>query len=480
MANEHESTPGGLTRRQFLGAGSCAALGTTGLMSTLLNMQMVNKAISAAAPGAMNPDANDDYKALVCVFLAGGNDSFNMLIPADPAAYAQYRVARGNMALTIGGPGGALPITPLNTPGRAFALHPSLPNTRELFNAGRAAFVAGVGTLIQPTTVAQYKQGAVRLPRALFSHSDQIMQWQTALPHSASGTGWTGRMADLLNTQFGDGRIGINISLNGNNIQQTGQHTTPYTINPNGSVAMLAHGAGSGRGPVRYEQFTSLLDVRYQNYFEQAYMSEYRASLERSRAFAAAFDSAAVGTPFGTGALATDLKTVARTIAARRALGMRRQTFFVLFGGWDHHQELLNTHAGMLRAFDTALKQFWDALGELGVQNNVVLFTSSDFGRTLCSNGRGTDHAWSGNQLVLGGPVAGARVYGEYPDDLSLGGKWDVGLNGRLLPAVSIDQYFAELALWYGCAPSELSVILPNLPNFYQIGGAARPLGFLA
>jgi uncharacterized protein (DUF1501 family) len=464
-----------LTRRAFLGAGSCAALGTTGVLSSLLNLQLVNKAVAASTRDV----EADDYKALVCVFLAGGNDAFNMLIPADAAAYAQYRVARGNMALPIGGPAGALPIAPLNTPGRAFALHPSLPNAHALFNAGHAAIVAGVGTLIQPTTVQQFKQGGVRLPRALFSHSDQIMQWQTALPHSASGTGWTGRMADMLNTRFGDGRIGINISLNGNNIQQTGQHTTPYTINPNGSVAMLSHGAGAGRNAMRYQQFNNLLDAQYQNYFEQAYVSEYRASLDRSQAFAAAFEGTALTTAFGSGALALDLKTVARTIAARRALGMRRQTFFVMFGGWDHHQELLNSHAGLLRALDSALKQFWDALGELGVQNNVALFTSSDFGRTLCSNGRGTDHAWSGHQLVLGGPVLGARVYGNYPDDLSLGGKWDVGLNGRLLPAVSIDQYFAELALWYGCAPGELATILPNLANFYQIGSAARPLGFM-
>jgi uncharacterized protein (DUF1501 family) len=462
-----------INRRQFLGAASCAALGTTGLFSTLLNLQMTGKVAAASL------NQVDDYKAIVCVFQAGGNDSFNMLIPTDSASYAQYTGVRGNLAHPLSGPAAALPINALGTSGRTFAIHPDMPELRDLFNAGHAGFISNVGTLVEPTTIAQYKAGGVRLPRALFSHNDQIAQWQTSIPQSPSATGWAGRMSDVLNARVTPGAVGMSLSLSGNNIWQTGEQTTAYAISPNGSISLIGANSAGPVNMLRFDTVTSLADATYQNLFQQAYMTEFKTSIERDTAFSAAFDATTLNTVFAQNDLAADLQAVARTIAARATLGMKRQIFFVLYGGWDHHQELLETQSEMLAALSTSLKNFWDALGELGVRNNVVTFTASDFGRTLRSNGRGTDHAWGGNHVVLGGPVIGQRLYGQYPTDLSLGGASDVGNNGRLLPTTSVDEYMAEIALWFGVSRSELATVLPNIGNFYNTASTGMPMGFL-
>ncbi len=467
-----------ISRRKFLGVASCAALGTTGLFSTLLSLKMTSKAVAAQTlPATVN--ANEDFKALVCVFQAGGNDSFNMLIPTDAAAYAQYQTVRGNLALPKTGTDAVLGLNTLNTPGRTFAIHPAMTGVRDLFNQGNLAFVSNVGTLIEPTSVTDYKSESVQLPRALFSHSDQIMQWQTSLPQGGSPTGWSGRMADVLNARVNTGNVGMNISLNGNNILQTGLNTTAYAISPAGSISLIGKDANAGKNALRFDQFTSLADMTYQNLFEQAYMTEYKRSIDTDAVFSSAFETANITTVFSEYDLAGDLKAVARTIAARSKLGMKRQVFFVLYGGWDHHQELLDTQNEMLGVLSTSLKNFYDATVELGMQNNVTTFTCSDFGRTLRSNGRGTDHAWGGNHLVMGGAVNGQRIHGTYPDDLGLGGKWDVGNNGRLLPTTSVDQYLGELALWFGVQTSDLAVVFPNLGNFYQIGSSVLPVGFM-
>jgi uncharacterized protein (DUF1501 family) len=464
-----------LTRRKFLGAASCAALGTTGLFSTLLNLKMTSKAVAAN----LSANSADDFRALVCIFQAGGNDSFNMLIPTDTASYAQYTSVRGNLALPIAGAGAALALNAQNTAGRSYALHPAMPEVRDLFNTGKLAFISNVGTLIEPTTVAQYKSDSVLLPRALFSHSDQIMQWQTSLPQGGSPTGWAGRLADVLNAKINTGSIGMNISLNGNNMMQTGLATTSYAISPAGSISLIGKNSNAGKNALRFDQLTSMADLQYQHLFQQAYMNELRQSIDNDEAFSAAFSSASVNTVFANSGLATDLQAVARTIAARAQLGMKRQVYFVLYGGWDHHQELLETQSEMLAVLSAALKNFWDALVELGVQDNVTTFTSSDFGRTLRSNGRGTDHAWGGNHIIMGGSVLGQRIHGQYPDDLALGGKWDVGTNGRLLPTTSVDEYMAELALWLGVAKTDLATVFPNIGNFYDVGSSERPVGFM-
>ncbi len=479
MNDIHDQPMSKMTRRKFLGAASCAALGTTGLFSTLLNLKMTSKAVAANLSTSGSASAAEDFRALVCIFQAGGNDSYNMLIPTNTADYAQYKSVRGNLALPITGTGAALALNAQGTAGRSFAVHPAMPEVRDLFNTGKLAFISNVGTLIEPTTVAQYKSESVRIPRALFSHSDQIMQWQTSLPQGGSPTGWAGRMADVLNAKVNTGGIGMNISLNGNNMMQTGLATTSYAISPKGSISIIGKTANAGKNALRFDQLTSMADVQYQSLFQQAYMNEIQHSMDNDEIFSSAFAGATVNTVFADSGLAEDLQAVAKTIAARAALGMKRQVFFVLYGGWDHHQELLDTQNEMLAVLSGALKNFWDALVELGVQNNVTAFTSSDFGRTLRSNGRGTDHAWGGHHMVMGGSVLGQRIHGQYPDDLGLGGKWDVGTNGRLLPTTSVDQYMAELALWLGVAKSDLATVFPNIANFYDVGSTAMPVGFL-
>ncbi len=467
-----------LSRRQFLGVASCAALGTMGLFSTLTDLKMTSRAVAASLK-PRTTSAADDYKALVCIFQAGGNDSFNMLIPTAADEYSQYQSVRGNLALPITGADAVLSLNAANTSGRTFALHPAMPEVQGLFNTGKVAFLSNVGTLIEPTTVAQYKAGSVRLPKALFSHNDQIMQWQTSIPQGGSPSGWAGRIADLLNAQVNTGPIGMNISLAGNNMLQTGAETTTYSISPGGSISLVGKNAQGPVNRLRFDKFTSMADVHYQNLFAQAYLNELKQSIDKDELFSSAFGAATLNTVFATSDLADDLQAVARTIKIRQTLGVRRQVFFVLYGGWDHHQELLETQAEMLGVLSKALQNFWDALGELGVQNQVVTFTSSDFGRTLRSNGRGTDHAWGGNHLIMGGPVLGQRIYGTYPQDLNLGSGQDVGTNGRLAPTTSVDQYMAELALWFGVAKSDLSTVFPNITNFYNPTSTTSPIGFL-
>jgi uncharacterized protein (DUF1501 family) len=473
-----------ISRRKFFGVLSCAALGTTGLFSTLLNLKMTGQAVAANLDsGTGAAQANDDFKALVCIFQAGGNDSYNMLIPTNTAQYNDYKTARGNLAHPLSGAGAALPINAQGTAGRTYAIHPAMPELRDLFNAGKAAFITNTGTLIEPTTVAQYKNSSVKIPKALFSHNDQIFQWQTSVPQGNATNGWAGRMADVLKARVSGsgGAVGMNISLSGNNIMQTSQQTTAYAISPKGSLSLIGNNSNNNLNMLRFDKFTSMADVQYQNLFEQAYMQELKQSVERDALFSKAFASAAaqIKTVFVDEDLGADLKAVAQTIAARNALGMRRQIFFILYGGWDHHQELLQTQEYMLGVLSKALKNFWDALVELNVQDKVVTFTASDFGRTLRSNGRGTDHAWGGNHIMLGGPVIGQRLYGTYPEVLRLGDGLDVGSNGRLLPTTAVDEYMAELALWFGVQPNELATVLPNIGNFYDVTATAGPLGFL-
>ncbi len=476
-----------VSRRTFLKQASCAAVGSTGLFSTILNMQMTSQ-VAAQTPF-------DDYKALVCIFLGGGNDSYNMLVPTGDDDYAQYQTIRGSVALPKTGADSLIKLAAQNTNGREFSIHPAMPEVARLFDAGNIAFLANVGTLVEPTTVQQYKNNSVVLPRALFSHSDQIQQWQTSIPQSVSATGWAGRMADILfDPSATNAPISTNISLSGNNLWQAGSNTTFYTITSDGSIdldgknnwhksaAFLRYNTVVGEGD---DDVNSLIGQQYQNLFEEAYLNEVSGSITKSNFFGEAFNSVADQineTYFVENNLSGSLKGIAQTIAARNLLGMKRQCFFVIVGGWDHHQELLDTQYELLRMLSVALDGFWKALTDLGIQHNVTTFTASDFGRTLRSNGRGTDHAWGGHQLIMGGgALQGGRIYGTYPSagEMSLGEGLDVGNNGRMLPTTSVDEYFSELALWFGVQPSDLSTVFPNITNFYNTTSTEWPVGML-
>ena len=453
-------------RRRFLGQASCAAVGTTALFNTVLNMGMLNT-LACDAP---------NYRGLVCLFLSGGIDSFNMLVPRGPVEYAEYAATRADLALpqdTL------LPIVPATSDGRDYGLHPGLPELQSLFEGNRLALLANVGTLVEPTTLDQFRSRSVRLPLGLFSHSDQQMHWQTSLPDRRTQVGWAGRMADILQEGNCNPNIAMNISLSGNNVLQTGQVTAHYTIGPDGSIGLRDYGGTTENAILRTDAVDGLLGLLYQNVFEKTFAARMRGAIDAHVQFSEAI--AAVPpfvTQFSDNGLSQRMRMIAQTIAARELLGMKRQTFFVQEGGWDHHDEVVANQATMLPVISAALSELQSALDEIGVADQVTTFTASDFGRTLTSNGRGSDHAWGGNHLVMGGAVQGGDIYGSFPS-LYPGNPVDTG-RGRLIPTTSVDSLFAEIALWFGVPAADLELVLPNIGRFYDTASGNPPIGFLA
>lgn len=484
------------TRRQFLGQTSCALVSAIPLLNTLLNLRLASSVASAAAP------APGQYRALVCIFQSGGNDSFNMLVPHTGAsstnadAYNEYATTRGTALRLL--KANLHEITPDNTPGRTFGVHPGMPNLAALFTAGRAAFVANVGTLIEPVlNRTEVAQASKRLPLGLYSHSDQIEQWQTSVPHSRSGIGWAGRMMDLIKSINPGQAVSMNISTDGSNVWQSGISGAEYAVNPGnaqeptgGATPLTGYNANYSNNPDHaFRNLTSAaidsqLAEQYTNLLQQTYQQKRRDAREAYEVYSAATAGTLPGNvTFPNTAVGRQLRQVARAIMGRNQLGAIRQTFFVNRGGWDHHSDTVTQQAAMLPEIDAALQAFWVQLGHLGVQNDVTIFSASDFGRTLTGNGRGSDHAWGGNHFVVGGSVAGKKIYGSYPSlAVNNGGPevnpLDTG-RGRLIPTTSCDQFFAEMALWLGVPAGSLPLILPNIGNFYSTSSGTPPLGFL-
>lgn len=458
-----------LSRRRFLGEASCLAIGSTTLYSSILNL-----GVASALAGA--GDAGDDYKALVCILLSGGNDSYNMLLPRDNASYAEYAATRSNLAIAQND---MLAINPLSSGGMEFGLHPSMPELRDLFEQGDAALIANIGTLVEPLTQSQFFNGGVSIPLGLLSHSDQAMQWQTSFPQERSSRGWGGKMADILMSGNQNDTISMNVSLSGKNVFQTGQMATEYSINADvGSVGIFGYGEPDIFNQLATNGVNNLLNQQYQNVFKKTYADVIKNAVESNEQFNEAITAVPdFNTQFSDNYVAGSLQMIARTIAARDTLGMKRQTFFLSFGGWDHHDELISNQSDMLGMLSKALSEFNSALNEINMNECVTTFTISDFARTLTSNGNGTDHAWGGNAIVMGGSVKGQQVYGDYPS-LALNGDLQLG-NGIILPTTSTDEYFGELALWFGVSKSELTDILPNIGNFYSISSPDTPLGFM-
>ncbi|MDH3626376.1 MAG: DUF1501 domain-containing protein [Acidobacteriota bacterium] len=454
------------SRRRFLGQASCAAVGTTALFNTVLNMGMFNTLAAGAA----------DYKGMVCLFLSGGADSFNMMVPSGDSEYAEYAATRGDLALLQTD---LLPILPATPDGRSYGLHPGLGPLQTLFEQNQLAFVANVGTLVEPTTLAQYENRSVNLPLGLFSHSDQQMHWQSSVPDQRSPVGWAGRMADILQASNCNQNISMNISLSGSNIFQSGHITNHYTIGPNGSVGLLNYNQPDPESQIRTSAIDGILGLNYQNVFEKTFAMRMRGAIDAHEEFSAAIAGLPpLMTQFSDTRLSQRFRMIAQTIQAREVLGMRRQTFFVEAGGWDHHDEVIANQAVMLPEIAAALSEFQAAMVEIGVANDVTTFTASDFGRTLTSNGRGSDHAWGGNHIVMGGAVAGGDVYGSYPS-MSLGSSLDTG-RGRLIPTLAVDEYFADLALWFGIPSPDLELVLPNINRFYNTASVQPPIGFMS
>jgi len=461
-----------LSRREFIGQASCAGVGATALFSTLLSLRLAN---SLAAQTAA---ATSDYKALVCLFLAGGNDSYNMLVPTTPGEYSAYSNLRGALALPADS---LLQITPGNLGGRTLGVHPSMPEVRDLFNAGNLAFVANVGSLVRPTTLTEYKAGTNR-PLSLYSHDDQVKQWQTCMPDKRTAVGWGGRAADILHSLNSASLVSMNISLAGQNAFLTGQQAFTYSVGSGGATSLTGYNPTSVNNltAVRSAAVDSMLVADYRSLFEKSYASSTLDAVETYYEFTNALTGITLATPIPTGnSLASNLAMIGKIASANGKLGAKRQVFFVQIGGWDHHDGLVAKQQTMLATVSKALGFFWTALGELGLRNNVTLFTASDFARTLTSNGDGSDHAWGGNHMAMGGAVAGGYVFGNkaqgYFPDLQNVATIDTG-QGRLIPGVAVDEYARDLLTWFGVTASDMDYVLPAYSSRF---GGREALGVI-
>jgi len=423
------------------------------------------------------------YKALVCVFLYGGNDYANTLIPFDAANYARYASIRGQagseQAVGIALARASLANTVLPTPtGQTltdninYALAPTMPRLKALFDQGAMAPLLNVGPLIAPLTKAQYDNGSAPRPAKLFSHNDQQSTWQSSAPEG-SPTGWGGRMGDLALTSNTNSMFTA-INATGNAVFLSGRTAVPYQVSPAG--ATLFNPVQTGRlfnSVAAAQALGTLLRIGTGNVMAADYARINDRSLQYGTFVNDALKTVTLNTSFGTGnRLADQLRVVAQLIAARSRLAVTRQVFMVSLGGFDNHDGLIGTHDGLLGQVDFAMDAFYRATVELGVADNVTAFTASDFGRTLQSNGDGSDHGWGSHHFIVGGGVRGGRFYGRAPQ-VSLSSNDQVG-QGRLLPTTSVDEFSATLAQWFGVSASELPSVAPNIGRF-----ASPDIGFM-
>jgi uncharacterized protein (DUF1501 family) len=486
-------------------------------------------ALGLMAAGESAAQTATDYRAIVCVFLFGGNDSFNMVLPTDSASFAAYSATRNQAPDSIallapgtapvpgaaaGSParlGGVLPIAPIDAQGRAFALHPLMGRLVPLFDTDRRlAILPNIGPLVTPTTKAQYPQRNHPRPAGLFSHNDQQNTWQALGPEGTT-RGWGGRIGDRL--AAGNTRAAFTtISAAGNAVFLAGNTVRQYQLGTNGAIRLAADSSGNTFGSTAV---TAALE-RIVSRSRGGHVLEADLAAVSQRAIDAEMQlrttlSPAGQAPFGTpvsGAynagndpllrytspingtvtannLAQQLQVVARMVDAgmRGATGVRRQVFFVSMGGFDNHDLQNRNHSDLMARLAHALGYFDGVLGGLGARGNVTTFTASDFGRTFTSNGDGTDHGWGSHHFVMGGAVRGGQLYGRFPTlatknpgNNNFDGSADQLGNGSLLPTTSVDQLGATLARWMGLSAADALEIFPNLANW---NSSARDLGFL-
>ena len=481
------------TRRDFLQGAPCAALGSSAIMSTLLNLKMANNAVAASLP----LDGGSDRKTLVCLFLHGGIDSYNILVPRDDTRYQAYADTRTDIALQQNE---LLALEQVASgDGQLYGLHPATGSYRDLFNGidgdqekRRLSFIANIGTLIQPTTKAQYDDETVPLPRSLFSHSDQTEQWQTSIPQGDTRlTGWAGRMADVLHCTHNQNLTSMSLSFAGNNVFQVGRQTSQFVMNNRGALTFSQDDRDTDHPTFQKNiAVKSLMEQEYSNMMQKAFAELTSKSISEQEFVQDKFDSLEdnfANVTFPNTGIGRDFESALKMIKLRPELGLRRQTIFIGFGGWDHHAELLAPQSDRLSQLAPAVEAFQKGIEELGLEDSVMTFTASDFARTLRSNGGGSDHAWGGNQMVFGGAVDGGKILGEFPDlTFSDSNPIYVSRGGRTLPGVSVDEFFAELLLWFGLkGESNFEQVLPNLSNFFDLSQvnpadpSTFPIGFL-
>jgi uncharacterized protein (DUF1501 family) len=460
-------------------------------LKTASNLSLVGAAtpfaLNLAALSAASAQTAGDYKALVCIFMLGGNDHGNTVLATDSESWSIYNNLRGGGDAAIALPeasaaGGVLPITPATTQsGRSFALHPELGSLQAMFNNGTAAIASNIGPLVAPVTRAQYLNESVPVPPKLFSHNDQQSVWQAFGPEGAL-FGWGGRIGDLVASMNAEQSFTC-ISPAGNAVWIAGDQTVPYQISVAGPTSIYGVRGGPSAWPSGVASiFEDLITQTGGNVFEQSIATTTRASIDAQQKLEAALvaDASLAAPPTVplTGRpnwLATQLRIVARIIGARATLGMRRQVFLVTLGGFDTHDNQVARHTPLVQELSQAIQYFNDLMANPAVNasNDVTVATASEFGRTMVTNGDGTDHGWGSHHFVVGGAVSGGDIYGQFPS-YTRDGVDDVG-NGRLLPKYAVDQYGATLARWMGVDDALLNDVFPNLQNF----GSARDLGFM-
>jgi uncharacterized protein (DUF1501 family) len=441
------------SRREFLKR--CCKLGAAGATMHLTRFGLMTA----------NAQSNSTYKALVCIFMFGGNDGNNTVVPLD-GRYSSYASIRGGLALGQG------VLRGVNTKGGvAYGLHPRFVNLQTLYGQGKAAMIFNVGTLVKPTTKTQYQNGSVPLPRNLYSHADQQQQWQTSNPTVAGGTGWGGRVNDVVapSTPFAPG-----VSVAGNSALLGGVTAGSVTISPGSNFGLDSFG-GQTASNARFAALQNILTfdsgVQLIGSSEGVLSNALKSAQEINNALKS---STPLATVFPNTGLGQQLAQVAQVIQVRGALGMDRQIFFASIGGFDTHSDLLVTQDPLFQQMDGAIGSFQAALGELGVEPNVVTFTESEFGRTANPSGTsGSDHAWGSHHFVIGAPVKGGDAYGTFPT-LQINGPDDVSDRGVWLPSSSLDQYAATMASWFGVPDASLTTVFPNLGNF-----TSQKLGFI-
>ena len=458
------------SRRRFLE--TCSLMSVAGAASPFaLNLASIAAASAQTAP---------DYKAIVCLFFYGGNDHTNTFIPYDQASYDQYFASRNTIAIPRDAALAANATGSVASQGgREFAFHPALTAFKSHWDAGRLAVVANVGPLVRPTTRTQYQQRSVLLPPKLFSHNDQQSVWQAHQPiGEGAKIGWGGKIGDLLAGQNGNA-IFTCISAGGNSVFLSGESVLQYQVGSSGpvSISSISGTIFGSQGSTASTAYRSLITGASMNLFEHELRVVTGRSISANQQLSAALPAASSLTPAipANNSLASQLSVVARIIAARTALGSSRQVFLVSIGGFDNHDVLLTQHAQQLARVNAAVAAFYAWLEQLNVQNDVTLFTASDFGRTLTSNGDGSDHGWGSHHFVLGGAVQGGNVYGTFPPTtfFASGNPVDIG-QGNLVPQIAVDQYAATLAGWLGVSDMAIQDVLPNIVYF-----GPRYLGFL-
>ncbi|WP_345534565.1 DUF1501 domain-containing protein [Viridibacterium curvum] len=409
---------------------------------------------------------SEDYRALVCIFMFGGNDGNNLLVPYETSDYNRYAGIRSNLAL----PRDALQlIAPSNTGGIRYGLHPAMSGIKQLFDTGKAAVVANVGPLMVPTSKAQWNARSVPLPDNLFSHSDQQAQWQASL-YQTPRSGWGGRLVERMVDGSTLNRGYSVVSVTGNNLWETSDSVlTPYKVSASGNFGFDFYDP-KGSDPLS-AAITATMSEKHDHLLEQGWLDVMARSIDVQAILTDALAGSALTTTFPDTGLGAQLRMVARLISARTRLGLKRQCFFCSIGGFDTHgEDQLQRQNELLGEISAAVSAFQTATTELSIANNVTLFTASDFGRTFTSNGQGSDHGWGSHHIIAGGAVQGGKLYGTFPTH-QLNGPDDSGGNGNWIPTTSVETYAATLAKWFGASDAVLGEVFPRLGYFNADAG---------